>query len=171
MSRGLAIACVLALILVAAIAGPSLCRARPSPGVQGGVGEIRSLMMAEQVYSGFNHGYFDIPSCLASPSHCIPSYPSDAARFAEPELVSLTPRGGYSFEFHGGAKPSLSEAERAEVSPSSVTSFAVVAVPVEGQQGMRAFCGDSTGRVCARADGTMPKVEGGLCPDSCPTLR
>jgi hypothetical protein len=47
-----------------------------------------------------------------------------------------------------------------------------VAVPVQqGQSGVRAFCGDASGRLCYTVDGSAPEVVGGVCPENCPDLR
>jgi hypothetical protein len=44
-------------------------------------------------------------------------------------------------------------------------SYAYVAVPdKKGTTGVRAFCGDSSGRICVRVDGLMPEDLAGACP-------
>ena len=55
-------------------------------------------------------------------------------------------------------------------SPSSVTSFAVVAEPFSTSTGGRTFCGDATGVVCTMTAGEHDAT-GGECPQSCPPLR
>jgi hypothetical protein len=161
---------VLILALLAVVL-PALRRALATPGVQGGLGDVRSFMAAEVAYANANGGYFDLPSCLAAPNRCLPSAHSGQAGFLDAGLAQLQPREGYQFRFEAGPAPSLSDAERKTLSKSSITSFAVVAIPVLGGGQRRAFCGDSNGRVCSRRDGSMPVVKDGRCPEDCETLH
>jgi hypothetical protein len=103
---------------------------------------------------------------------CIPDYTGpgflDATLFA-------APRSGYIHELHGGAPAAAAKG----ISPSSTDAFAVIAYPVTpGQTGVRAFCGDSSGRVCAITNGTRnellaasPGESGMRCADACLALR
>src|SRR5262245_10473822 len=159
---------VFLLLVLAAIVIPGLWLARPAPDGQGGLSEIRTLMTAEDSYANVNKGYFDSPRCLGVPAACLPNVPRDMQPFLDRRMAELQPWGGYTFQFHAGPPPAI-EFEK-EASKSSVTSYAVVALPLKGS-GSRAFCGDSMGRLCERADGTMPGVENGRCPDACETLR
>ena len=143
----------------------------PSPGMVGGLGDLRTFMSAEQAYASSNGGYFDQPSCLAAPVSCIPGYPAANAVFIDGAMSRLEPTLGYAFQFHPGPAPSQSDVERASASKSSLAAFALVAFPLRGSSQQRAFCGDSSGRVCVRGDGTMPGVKEGRCPDTCETLR
>lgn len=161
---------VLAIVMVT-IALQALSRARRTPGVQGGLGEVRTIVSAEKAYAGLNGGYFDTPACLGAPSQCVPGTPGSVPPFLDPSLARLEPRGGYEFRFEPGPFPSLDDAERGRVSKSSLTAFAVIAVPRTGGGRGRAFCGDSRGTFCARADGTMPEARDGRCPKSCPALQ
>jgi hypothetical protein len=44
------------LLLLTAIALPPLLRVRTTPGVQGGLGDVRSIISAEQRYAAMNEG-------------------------------------------------------------------------------------------------------------------
>jgi hypothetical protein len=158
------------ILALLAILIPSVLRARRSPGVQGGLGEIRTLLSAENAYASANGGYFDSPSCLAAPATCLPGVPGGIQAFLDRDMAEMGPHGGYSFRFCAGPAPVLQES-RGKVSKGSMMAFAVVALPLEGSGQYKAFCGDSTGRVCARGDGIMPVVESGHCPEACETLR
>ena len=159
------------LLLLIAIVLPPLLRVRSTPGVQGGLGDIRSIVSAEQSYAATNEGYFDVPACLASPRQCLPGVRDDVQPFLDPSVASLKPHEGYEFRFEPGPVPSLSDDQRKRVSKSSLSGFAVVAVPTRGSSQRRAFCGDSRGFIGARADGTMPAVRAGRCPESCEALH
>jgi hypothetical protein len=155
------------LPIIAAIAIPSLMRARISTGDARALGDIRTVISAELTYASNNGNHFDTLECLVSPTDCIPGYPSQAPVFLSPEFVTTT-RGGYDFSFHPGPAAAPNES----FSPSSIRSFAYVAVPTQpGVTAVRAFCGDSSGTLCAMADGTMPEIVGGACPESCPALN
>ena len=76
------------------------------------------------------------------------------------------PKTGYVLRFYPGEAVTAPGA-----SPSSLTSFAVVAEPANPpQSGVRSFCGDSTGVVCTMTDAEH-EAPGGSCPQSCTPLR
>ena len=152
--------------IIAAIAIPSLLRARVSANEAQSIGDIRSVLSAEATYASTNGGYYDTLDCLVSPTSCIPNYPTQAPAFLSSDLTTTT-KGGYERIFYPGP---VAQSD-GTISPSSISSFAYVSVPIEpGVTGVRAFCGDSTGVVCAMADGTMPEIVDGVCPETCPPL-
>jgi hypothetical protein len=60
--------------------------------------------------------------------------------------------------------PPAEAAEGTPVSPTSVASYAYVAVPIQrNQTGVRGFCGDANGIVCFTPDGSEPEVVDGAC--------
>jgi prepilin-type N-terminal cleavage/methylation domain-containing protein len=72
---------VVAIIgIIAAIAIPSLLRARVSANESATLGDIRTLISAQAAYQSANSGFYDGDlSCLTQPANgCIPSYPSIA---------------------------------------------------------------------------------------------
>ena len=153
--------------IIAAIAIPSLLRARVSANEAAAIGDTRSVISAEVAYSTSNGGFYDTLECLGGPVGCIPGY--TGANFLDPTMVTTSPRRGYVSIFYQGAP---AENPPAGVSPSSLQSFAYVSVPSTlNQTGVRAFCGDSTGRVCSTDGGSPPEPVGGLCPASCESLR
>jgi hypothetical protein len=155
--------------IILAIAIPSFLRARMSAGEAGVIGDVRTVISAEFAYASANGGFFDSLECLAAPSDCLPDSPAGGPTFLGPEF--LTPiESGYERTFHPG--PPVFPEPGAAVSPSSVTSFAYVAVPVRpGETGVRGFCGDSSGRICFTSDGSAPPVFGGQCEESCNLLQ
>ena len=153
--------------IIAAIAIPSFLRARVSANESSAIGDARTMISAEAAYSSSNAGLFGKPACLQAPTSCMPSYTGPA--FIDASLAGGEARHGYTATFHAGPLP---DGVVEGAAPESFMSFAYVLVPVTpGQTGVRAFCGDSTGRVCSTDDGSIPMVADGLCDPSCRTLR
>src|SRR6188474_1021640 len=90
---------VVAIIgIIAAIAIPSLLRARVSANESATLGDIRTLISSQAAYQSANSGFYDSAlSCLTQPSNatCIPSYPSIAPTFLDSQLASLNAKSGY----------------------------------------------------------------------------
>lgn len=154
--------------IVAAIAIPSFLRARVSANEAAAIGDVRTVISAQAHYQTINGGYFGPIECLAAPARCVPSYSGPPLLPAD--LAAAVSRQGYKRTFHAG--PVAGGTLPAGVSPSSLTSFAYVAVPVTpARTGVRSFCGDATGRICYERDGSEIRVVGGVCPDDCEPLR
>jgi hypothetical protein len=152
--------------IVAAIAIPSLLRARVSANESAAIGDVRALIAAEARYQSANGGYFDYPECLAAPARCIPGFQGGA--IADGRVPSTGGENGYRQVFHPG--PAADPAPPRS-SKSSLMAYAYVAVPaVRNQTGVRSFCGDASGRLCYTV-GEMPAPVLGVCPDECDTLR
>jgi hypothetical protein len=131
------------------------------------IGDIRSVISAEQSYASSNGGYYDTIECLVAPTDCIPGYPEDAPTFLGQD-VAFKIRSEYVRIFYPGSAAPSEEG----TSPSSIMSFALVAVPMQpGKSGKRAFCGSHDGRICATTDGTMAEIVDGRCPETCPPLN
>jgi type II secretory pathway pseudopilin PulG len=149
---------VVILGIVAAIAIPSLYRARVAANEAATIGDIRALLSAEAAYQSANAGFYAEIECLATPSACLPSYPATAPTFldsglAQPDLV----KNGYRRRFVAVQKV----AESQNVGKRSLADFRYEATPVEpGQSGVRGFAGDASGRVCFTLDGSVPEMKG-----------
>ena len=144
---------VVAIIgIIAAIAIPSLLRARVSANESATLGDIRTLISAQAAYQSANSGFYDSAlSCLTSPVGCIPSYPAIAPTF----LGANTPAPIPTFS-----------------SPSSRSVYSYDATPVNvGQTGVRGFAADSSGRICFTTAGTAVGGAGGVLPATCNDLR
>ncbi len=126
------------------------------------IGDMRTFLAAQTVYASVNGGNGDGNlQCLAVPTDCLPAYPADGPYFLDPEMAALSETGGYRRSFHAGPPP---DAIPPNASPTSVTTWAYLAVPVEiGYTGGRGFCGDSRGALCFTRDGTAPPRQ----PDGC----
>ncbi len=157
--------------IIAAIAIPSLLRARVSANESAAIGDLRTVVSAQAAYASVNGGLPDTFECLAAPARCIPAYPETGPHFLDATFSTPT-RHGYSFRFVPGAAASPEQAPGGKVSPSSLTAFAYIAEPVvAGQTGVRAFCAEASGTVCASIEGRVVDGGDGVCPATCSPLN
>ena len=164
---------VVAIIgIIAAIAIPSLLRARVSANEAATIGDIRTVISAQATYSSANGSFYEGNlTCLIGPSAgCVPSYPSGAPTFLDSQLANLIPKSGYSRSFVSGPSPAQSSAL---VSPTSTTNYAYLASPInQNQTGVRAFGGDASGVLCFTPSGVAPTVAAGaLVMSSCTMIQ
>jgi hypothetical protein len=155
--------------IVAAIAIPSLLRARVSANEAQAIGDVRTVISAEAAYQSANSGYYGPLECLPKPGECIPGY--GGPTFLDPALATSAVKSGYRRTFYPGPAASMG-ASGTEPPPRSIEGFAFVAVPEKpGATGVRSFCGDHSGRVCAVRSGSID-ASGGECPPpvTCPDL-
>jgi len=156
--------------IIAAIAIPSLLRARVSSNESAALGDIRTVISAEAAYQLANGGFYDRLECLQTPSQCIPGYAPTDPHFVDAMMATST-RRGYTFTFHAGDPIAPETRAQGPCSPSSLTQFAYTATPAtRNQTGVRSFCGDATGVISACPDGREPPVEAGHCAAGCPPL-
>jgi type II secretory pathway pseudopilin PulG len=163
---------IFAVGIVAAIAIPSLLRARVSANEAATIGDLRTMVSAQAAYASANRGFHDQPQCLLSPVDCIPGYPSAAPTFLDSAIVSADLRHGYRFRFVAGPEAPPEVRQQGQVSPTSLAGFAYVAEPAQpGQTGVRAFCAEASGIICVDPDGRMGEVSEGTCPADCSPLQ
>ena len=161
---------VVAIIgIIAAIAIPSLLRARVSANESATIGDIRTVISGEAAYQSANSGWYDQISCMNAP--CIPSYPANAPTFLDSNIAGLNSKSGYDRSFQPGPTPGTINTVIA--STSSLASYGYGATPVtQGQTGVRGFAGDSSGVLCFTNDGTLPTLSSGaLDLASCTVLQ
>jgi hypothetical protein len=130
--------------------------------------DLRKLISAEAAYESLNAGWADTLECLAAPANCIPGYPKDAPPVLDSTLARLVPENGYARAFHAGPPAQLVSPLS---SPSSLSAWAYTAVPMKDRRGRKAFCADSTQRICATLDGSMPAVKDGQCVTPCERVQ
>ncbi len=135
------------------------------------VARLRLIVSAELNYGAANGGAFDTLECLAHPARCIPRLPADVPGFVDARLVEAASLPAYRLSFHAGPPPHERPDARRH-SRSSLAAFAVVATPLAEAQGSqrRAFCADSTLRVCVLASTDAPELRDGVCPLLCINL-
>jgi hypothetical protein len=132
---------------------------------------VSTILHAQKTYAAQNGGFFDELRCLMRPTECRPDLPADTLPFLDATYNWLESRLGYARAFHPGPRPSAEEIQKAGASASSVKAFAYTATPTQpGQTGTRAFCGDSSGRLCFTPDGSEPPVKDGRC-DPCTKME
>ncbi|HEY7509633.1 MAG TPA: hypothetical protein VIG50_05230 [Vicinamibacteria bacterium] len=132
---------------------------------------VSTVVQAGKAYAAVNGQLFDELRCFMAPAECIPNFPAEEAPFLDPTYPWLDTRLGYARKFHPGPKATPEQIARWRASPSSLTAFAFTVFPaVLGRSGGRAFCGDSSGRMCVRNDGREPLVRDGKC-DPCQKLQ
>ena len=169
-----AVVCLVGLFvmigIIAAIAIPSLLRARVAANEANAIGRLRTIVSGEVAYTQANGGFADKPECLKAPASCIPGADPTTV-YLDSTIVFDGPQTGYVLTFHPGPPAPDEALTQGTVSPSSVQFFAVTAVPVQvGRTGVRSFCTDMSGRLCFFADGSSPRVEDGTCPARCTDL-
>ena len=142
---------VVAIIgIIAAIAIPSLLRARVSANEAGTIGDIRSILSAQAAFQSAANGWYAPIACLNVPAPCIIGYPATAPTFADATMVAMAPKSGYNRNFIPGNTPAALPTTLALV----IDGFCYGAAPSTiGQTGVRGFGGDASGRVCQNITG------------------
>ena len=135
---------VVAIIgIIAAIAIPSLLRARVSANESATIGDIRTLISANATYQASTlsrQGYAQALTCLSTPSNaaCIPNYAATAPTFLDAVIGGTGAKSGYNRGyFPGVAVPNGN---------NEVDGYCYRATPTtQNRTGVRSFGGDSSG--------------------------
>jgi prepilin-type N-terminal cleavage/methylation domain-containing protein len=146
---------VVAIIgIIAAIAVPSLLRARVSANEAQVIGDTRSLLSAAITYAANNCGLYPATLvCMTDGAVCIPNYPTTAPPFLSLDLGRVTPyqKGGYVRDYL--TTPLSSPEPRCD--PGSLTDFCYSSVPASpGLSGVRAYSGTPAGTIYFDQTGT-----------------
>jgi len=158
---------VVAIIgIIAAIAIPSLLRARISANEAAAVGDVRAVVSAEAVYQSANSGFYGELSCLARPSDpaCIPAYVGPS--FLDANMASLAIKAGYSHSatYDAGGFTGQQAADHG--------TFCYQARPTApGVSGVRSFGGDPGLVGAMQADIDCCVAGGTMQASVCPPLR
>ena len=160
---------VVAIIgIIAAIAIPSLLRARVSANEAAAIGDPRTVISAEAAYHATASGYYGSITCLATPSGCISAY-----SVAAPTFLDSTIAAGTSIAKEGYLRTWF---ESAPTTPPGGLTGAVDAwcyqsrPTVIGKTGVRGFGGDSSGIVQTNTGGACCTATG-VNSASCSPLR
>lgn len=146
---------VVAIIgIIAAIAIPSLLRARIAANEGGAQEDIKAFQSAEVTYANGNNA-FGYPSCLSTPPAC--GWPANTTSFVDSQIGALLTKSGYNrIFFNGTATPGSFDAG------NGMATFLYAATPTTLQQtGTKGFAGDHSGLVCFTTDGSVPPNNGG----------
>jgi type IV pilus assembly protein PilA len=130
---------VVAIIgIIAAIAIPSLLRARVAANESATLGDIRSLASAQAAFSSATGGTWGVLSCLSTPSDatCIPGYQSTSPIFAPDTTVwdSTNPKSGYLRTFSSTTTVTVA---------GQIAGFCDIGTPVSASTGVRHFAIDA----------------------------
>jgi len=141
---------VVAIIgIIAAIAIPSLLRARVSANEAAAIGDTRTVISAEAAYHATASGFYGSITCLAIPSGCLPAYTG-------PTFLDNVIAGGGTVTKNGYVRtffetPATSGA--AGLTGAS-EAFCYQSVPATlGKTGVRGFGGDTSGLVQTNTGG------------------
>jgi uncharacterized membrane protein YhaH (DUF805 family) len=139
-----------AIGIIAAIAIPSLLRARVAANESMAIGDIRTVISGQAAYQSISGGFYASRlECLTRPGDCVANY--TGPQMLDPGTAA-SPKNGYVRQF----VPS----PLVRGSDTSTSGYAFLAYPIKvGQTGMRSFCGDSSGRICYDPQAGMDLVE------------
>jgi len=155
---------VVAIIgIIAAIAIPSLLRARVSANESATIGDIRTVISAEAAYHSSSRGFYGTLPCLVNPggAGCIPNYPAQAPTFLDSQIASQMPKTGYNRSFDASAAV-----------PGGLSCYVYHATPVSlGQTGVRGFAGDCSGIICFTPNGSAVPSTSGRMISGCSAIQ
>ena len=156
---------VVAIIgIIAAIAIPSLLRARIAANESGAIGDSRSVSSSQVAYSSSNGGVFGKMSCLSDPVTC--SFATGTTAFIDSQIGALTPKQGYARSFTEGTSIAGSP------DTDGVATFVYAATPVTtAQTGNRGFAVDHSGLICFTTDGSIPSITNSALDPGCTPLK
>ena len=162
---------VVAIIgIIAAIAIPSLLRARVSANEAAAIGDTRTVISAEAAYQSANSGFYGEITCMSKPSACIPSYAAAAPTFLDSSLAGLVTITKQGYVRTWASSP-------ATVGVAGLTgpvdTFCYQSQPaVANKTGVRSFGGDSSGVVGQSNSPTATCcLISGLDTAACPALK
>jgi type IV pilus assembly protein PilA len=157
---------VVAIIgIIAAIAIPSLLRARVSANEAAAIGDTRTVVSAEAAYQSAASGFYGELTCLSVPGPCIATYSGPS--FLDSTIASTVVKQGYARAANYDAAltvPGLTN-------PHSTYCYESSPV-VPATTGVRAFGGDASGVVgTTGVAATNCCLAGVLQVTSCSALR
>lgn len=156
---------VVAIIgIIAAIAIPSLLRARISANESGAMGDSRSVGSSEVAYSSNNGGAFGQISCLGTPASC--GFAGGTTAFLDTAITGMGAKSGYNRSFESGTTLAGS------VDTNGIDGFVYHATPITvAQTGNKGFGIDGSGLICFTTDGTLVPSAGGRLSTTCNPVK
>lgn len=154
---------VIAIIgIIAAIAIPSLLRARMSANEAAMIGDARTVVSAEAAYHSANSGFYGMLNCL-NPV-CIPGY--NGPTFVDAAIAAGVTKHGYSRSFT--AAPAGGGANGI---PGAVNTYCYQGRPSSAQGGVRSFAGDVSGIIYAANTTLDCCLANGVANPACTNIR
>jgi prepilin-type N-terminal cleavage/methylation domain-containing protein len=159
---------VVAIIgIIAAIAIPSLLRARVSANEAAAIGDTRTVISAEAAYQSANSGFYGQITCMSTPSGCIPTYAGPTFLDSSLAAANTITKQGYTRNWF--ANPAT--AGTAGLT-GAVDTFCYQSQPaVLNKTGVRAFGGDSSGVVGQSNNGAVVCCDVNGLLAACPALK
>ncbi|MBN2371072.1 MAG: prepilin-type N-terminal cleavage/methylation domain-containing protein [Vicinamibacteria bacterium] len=168
---------VVIILIIAAIAIPSLLRARMAANESAMVGDIRTVISAEKLWStnNGNLGYANMASfpMLAETSG---GFAASCVAHLEPYLDNVlavagqTTKSGYTRNYYVGGVVTAPVTDRCLL--DCVTNFTYAGSPIsQGRTGQRGYAGDDSGRICRDTTGADPSGGNAPMPVTCLALR
>jgi prepilin-type N-terminal cleavage/methylation domain-containing protein len=157
---------VIAIIgIIAAIAIPSLLRARISANESAMIGDARTVISAEAAYHSANSAFYGYITCLSQPQGCLIGYPPGSPTFLDTTITSMMQKSGYARTF------TFDTLNMAGIT-GAVNNYCYQGSPASAQGGVRSFAGDASGIIYANAGSADCCTAGGLADGAtCPVLR
>jgi prepilin-type N-terminal cleavage/methylation domain-containing protein len=158
---------VVAIIgIIAAIAIPSLLRARVSANEAGAIGDSRTVVSGEAAFQSANSGFYGNISCLSAPSACINNYSAAAPTFLDSSITALGTKQGYARKFTPG--PGATNPG----STGAIETFCYGSKPaVANKTGVRSFGADDSGVVGVTNDPAIDCCANPTMAASCTALK
>jgi prepilin-type N-terminal cleavage/methylation domain-containing protein len=155
---------VVAIIgIIAAIAIPSLLRARIAANEAGAIGDIRAVISAQHSYAASNGSYYGTMACLGTPTGC--GFVAGTTPFIDIQIAGLTTKQGYVRSFLPGIVGTGSP-------DPGILTFVYFATPAGvAQTGNRGFGGDNSGTICQTTTGAPPPTSGQSLDSTCTPLK
>jgi len=170
---------VVAIIgIIAAIAIPSLLRARVSANEAQAIGDSRSVVSAAQTYASANCGWFanSLFPCMTweqGGGICIPGYPPNAPQFLGADIAraGTYPKSGYNRTYTAGNGPGAPPAPQCD--PNSVVDYCYDSIAISALTGVRAFVATAAGALYVDPSGASCACGGNpmLPPANCVPLE
>ncbi len=156
---------VVAIIgIIAAIAIPSLLRARVSANEAAAIGDTRTVISSEAAFHAANSGYYGNITCLNVPSSCIVGYTG-------PTFLDGTIAGAVTVVKSGYNRDWMDTGPGTSGLVGAADAYCYQATPsTPGKTGVRGFGGDSSGIVQTNA-GTACCTPSGVNSAACTILK
>ena len=142
------------ILIIAAIAIPSLMRAKIAANESAMTGDIRTVISAEATYASAANSFAPI-TCLSNPASCCTAAGTVIMLDRVLTLaVEDNYKQGYNRDWYGVDEiTALGEG----FTGAHYASFVYGGEPASiGRTGIRGFCGDAEGLNCYTADGSLP---------------
>ena len=158
---------VVAIIgIIAAIAIPSLLRARVSANEAATIGDIRSIVSAQAAFQSAAFGLYGQLTCLSTPTNCISGYGAAAPTFIDTTIANLVTKSGYTRSMNNGGA-----VVHPNMKAGAIAGYCYDATPLtQDQTGVRGFGGDHSGRICLDLGGKAV-CGGASLPITCVDLQ